>query len=255
MRYSKPPLTYADQAARLLSRGLNADPATLEKRLAAVSYYRLTGYLYPFRQPGSDDFQPGTSLDVVWRRYTFDRRFRLLIMDPIERVEIALRSQLVYEHAHRHGAFGYETAATMPGLTGQQHRGFLSQISAETKRSSEVFVQHFRSKYGSHHSRLPIWSAAEIMSLGATLTLYRAVEPHIRSAVAARYRVAPGVLESWIRALYAHGTPARITPGCGIACWACAPRFLADASIRNGTRRSLSATTVSSPSSPCSSIS
>lgn len=202
MQYSKPPLTYAQQAQLLIGRGLLANAATLENRLQSVNYYRLSGYLYPFRNP-DDTFKPGTTLDQVWRRYTFDRRFRLLIMDPIERVEIAIRTQLVYEHAHKHGAFGYENLATLPGLQPHEHSRFLDQMDQEMNRSPEVFVQHFKAKYGSNHQRMPIWSAAEILSLGATLTLYRAVEFHIQSAVAKRYGVAPTVLLSWLRAFHA----------------------------------------------------
>jgi len=36
---------------------------------------------------------PGTTLEKVWRRYAFDRQLRLLVMDGIERVEIAVSCQ------------------------------------------------------------------------------------------------------------------------------------------------------------------
>ncbi len=43
--YAKPPLTYAQQVARLQQCGMViADPAEAELMLAGISYYRLSGY-------------------------------------------------------------------------------------------------------------------------------------------------------------------------------------------------------------------
>jgi abortive infection bacteriophage resistance protein len=44
MRYTKPPLTFAQQADLLLSRGMIGDRALLIDRLSVVNYYRLSGY-------------------------------------------------------------------------------------------------------------------------------------------------------------------------------------------------------------------
>jgi abortive infection bacteriophage resistance protein len=53
MKYTKPPLTFDQQADLLLSRGLMAEKTELILKLKSVSYYRLSGYLFPFRN--SDD--------------------------------------------------------------------------------------------------------------------------------------------------------------------------------------------------------
>ena len=99
MEYKKSPLTFEQQADLLISRGLQADRAQLISSLKSVNYYRLTGYLYPFRM-ADDTFKPGTTLEMVWRRYSFDRRLRVLVMDAIERVEVAVRTQLVYHFSN-----------------------------------------------------------------------------------------------------------------------------------------------------------
>ena len=72
MEYEKKPLSFEDQADLLMCRGLQADRDELIRRLEAVSYYRLSGYLYPYRITESDEFQPGTSLAMIWQRYNFD---------------------------------------------------------------------------------------------------------------------------------------------------------------------------------------
>ncbi len=100
MEYKKPPLTFEEQADLLLSRGLQAERDRLIFHLKSVNYYRIMGYLYPFRM-ADNQFKPGTTFEVVWRHYTFDRRLRFLLLDAIERVEVAIRAQLVYHFSHR----------------------------------------------------------------------------------------------------------------------------------------------------------
>ena len=100
MEYTKPPLTFEEQARKLISRGLVADKDELIQRLKCVNYYRLSAYLYPYRKP-DDTYKDKTSLQIVWRHYTFDRQLRVLVMDAVERVEVAMRTQLVYLFAQR----------------------------------------------------------------------------------------------------------------------------------------------------------
>ena len=59
MEYTKPSLTYEEQADVLISRGLLADRDVLIATLQNVNYYRLSGYLYPFRN-ADDSFLDGT---------------------------------------------------------------------------------------------------------------------------------------------------------------------------------------------------
>ncbi len=62
MKYTKPALTFEQQADQLIARGLRADRDQLVKRLEATSYFRLSGYLHSFRVPGKDEYQDGTTL-------------------------------------------------------------------------------------------------------------------------------------------------------------------------------------------------
>ena len=116
MKYSKPALSFEQQADQLIARGLKADKELLVMRLEATSYFRLSGYLYPFRVPGTDAFQDGTTLDQVWRRCLFDQRLRTLVLDAIEAVEVFARTQLAYHFAHEHGPFSYHDPKYFPNL-------------------------------------------------------------------------------------------------------------------------------------------
>lgn len=74
--------------------------------LSNISYYRLRAYTYPF-QDNSKDSQPfniDVSFEQIIDLYVFDRKLRLLIFDAIEKIEIALRTQIIYHFALSYGS-------------------------------------------------------------------------------------------------------------------------------------------------------
>jgi abortive infection bacteriophage resistance protein len=201
MRFTKPPLAIADQVQLLLDRGMAGDRKLMAERLAIVSYYRLTAYWHPFRQ-ADHSFIPGTSFDVIWNRYVFDRHLRLLVMDAIERIEIAIRSQLALHHSMTYGPFAYAVnAASLPVLKSDQRKQFKIDIKQQIGKSKETFVDHFKTHYGDSHTYLPVWMATEIMSFGCMLTFYRGCDPAMKRQVAKPFGVHHTVLESWLKAL------------------------------------------------------
>ena len=155
MEYLKQPLSFEEQAELLIGRGLVADKDELIQRLCSVSYYRLSGYLHPFRLPDSDTYREGTRLQVIWDRYCFDRRLRGLLLDAIERVEVAIRTQLTYHFAHAYGAFGHCNEGNLPKLSVGDYIEWRESLLTETNRSKEAFKKHFFDKYGPAHRNLP----------------------------------------------------------------------------------------------------
>lgn len=203
MNYSKPPLTLDEQGDLLIARGMTGDRDLMIERLGTVNYYRLSGYWHPFRNHPGESFWSGTSFDAVWDRYEFDRGLRLVVMDAVERIEVAVRTQLAYQHAHRwHDPFAYaQNPAALPGLSTNQRGRLLETIREETENSRETFVKHFRTKYGECHDFMPVWMASEIMTFGSILTFYRGAATETRRAVAALLDVHDTVVESWLLAL------------------------------------------------------
>jgi len=203
MQYIKPPLSYEQQAQRLINRGLRAEKSLLIARLQSVNYYRLAGYLYSFRQPNSDLFFQDTTLDVVWRRYTFDRHLRFLLLDAIERFEVALKTDITYNVTQHYGPFGYLNASNLPLISREKFTELQNRIQHEVKRSREEFIHHFTLKYGDIHVLPPLWMTVEVISFGTTLSLYRGFATIIKRDIAKRYGVHDHVFESWITALNA----------------------------------------------------
>ena len=187
MKYTKQSLTYEQQADLVLSRGLAADRQLLIERLQAVGYYRLSAYWHPFKQP-DDSFAPGTTLNTVWQRYTFDRQLRLMVMDAIERVEVALRSALVNGLTLRFGPFAHLDPRAFPGINPDDHRRLLDDLRDGAQRSSD-------------YPDLPLWAAAEIMTFGNMFTLFRITGKHTQVGLARSYGVTGKVLFSWLLTL------------------------------------------------------
>jgi len=202
MQYPKPPLTFEEQADLLIGRGMLGDRGLMISRLSVVNYYRLSGYWHPFREIPGDTFKAGTTFDAVWIRYVFDRRLRLVVMDAIERIEVAVRTRLAYEHAHSFGVFGYvDDPGSLPKLAPTVRSDFLAVVGEETRRSREVFVKHFFAKYGDTYVFLPVWEATEIMAFGTLLTFFTGSPRAVKKAVADQFGVPWEVFRSWLLTL------------------------------------------------------
>ncbi len=224
MKYKKEALTLEQQADRLIGRGLVGDREELITRLRMVNYYRLSGYLYPFRQ-SDQNYLPGTTLDEVWRRYSFDRSLRILLLDVIERIEVAVRTSLVYHFVEKHGPFGHLDEKNLPkfkkrswkrrlirntkslvklkGLELTAYQTWLTSLRNEKDRASESFVRHFRRTYGDSHDHLPLWMACELMTCGGTLQFANSVEPDVLKKAAADFGFPDQQLLSWSKAIFA----------------------------------------------------
>ena len=199
LQFCKPALPYDKQADLLLRRGLVADRDRLISRLRAVGYYRLCAYWHPFKQP-DDTFRPQTTLDVVWERYTFDRQLRLAVMDAIERVEVAVRTAL---STHSHCKAGRllisiprRSQVSRANSTGDSWMTYRN----DAQRSSEVFVEHFKSTYDEFPD-LPLWAAGEIMTFGMMFTLFRMSGKHVQVSIGSSYKLSGPRSVSWLLTL------------------------------------------------------
>lgn len=203
MLFEKEHLSFTAQADLLLSNGLLADRDELARRLKAVNYFRLKSYLHPFLEhPGATQFRPNTHLDEVWKRYTFDRQLRLLIMDPIERVEVQLSTLLAYYHSERYGPFGYTDHQCLPNLSPGEYTKFIESIKrSKWQAREEDFAREFTKIYGEDYTFLPVWMAVETIPFGTLVRFYNSIDETIRHKIAKDFRVNEPVFKSWILSL------------------------------------------------------
>ena len=216
--YAKPWTCYADQLSILQQRGMQvSNPAKALEYLERIGYYRLSGYWYDMRQwhcnaagqrVVTDQFKHGTGFQNVVALYVFDKRLRFLVLDALERIEIALRVDLSYRLG-RKGAFAYQDAAHFNTTFTQKkkksgrtaHEEWLSKHDGLIQRSSEKFIQHNRQKYG---TPLAIWVACEVWDFGCLSVLFSGLPEPEQNAIAKSYGLAAdsgSVLASWLRSL------------------------------------------------------
>lgn len=199
MKYEKVWLSCEQQADQLISRGMNCDREYLIEHLRCVSYYRLSGYWYPFQH--NNQFKKNTSFSTIWDRYVFDRQFRLIVLDAVERIEIFVRTQLAYELAEAHGAFGFLDRNNLPGLNDQNYDLFISKAQDAYKNSRESFTKHFKVKYGDSHDLPPYWILVEIIDFGQMYRLYQGAPKSIQKKIAQKLEVEAVILDSWLKTL------------------------------------------------------
>lgn len=177
--FNKPPLTYEKQVELLLSRGLIVtDRKRAERHLANISYYRLTAYMLPYKKKENgiiiDAFKEGTTWDDIYDLYVFDRKLRLLVFDAIERLEVAIRTQIIYQLSHKYGSHWQDNAhifnppreVTLRDgrkITIDVYREIQSHIKEQLHSNrAEVFIQHYHNKYDTPENP-PSWMSVEIM--------------------------------------------------------------------------------------------
>jgi len=166
MNYNKPALSINDQIKRLKARGLVINDAPfVENCLSNISYYRLRAYTYPFQDNVNPNhpFVVQVSFDKIIDLYVFDRELRLLVMDALEKIEIALRTQIIYQWALTNGSHWQ----IIPHLYRDPVR-FSNQITnlqSEIDRSNETFIDHYKSTYA-QPSEPPAWMSLEVSSFG-----------------------------------------------------------------------------------------
>ncbi|MBF0138918.1 MAG: Abi family protein [Magnetococcales bacterium] len=190
--YTKQPLNLDDQLELLASRGLDiGNRNDAREKLSAINYYRLSGYWHSFRARNSDGmvtdaFRTGNNLTNIITLYEFDRHLRLMVMDALERVEIAVRTQITYHLALTYGTFAHTNPAHFSPKF--QHDKWLAGIDEEAKRSKEPFILHFRNNYQGFPT-LPIWMATEVVSMGALSILYQGMTNQDRKMVSSHFGV------------------------------------------------------------------
>ena len=217
MAYSKPYLSVRDQLALIKGRGMViSDDALAESYLNKIGYYRLSGYWYPHRQSNHvagvtsvlDAFRNDTKFSEIVDLYVFDKKLRIIFLDVIERIEIALRVQITLQlgksggDAHRnssalHPNFVYRTN---PNTGVSQHKEWLARNDVAFDRSKEEFVKHFKKKYAGEHP--PIWIASELWDFGTMSMLYAGMRKPDQTAVAAIFNVPSfKIMQTWLRSI------------------------------------------------------
>lgn len=203
--YNKPALTIDQQIDLLNSRGLNIpDRDKARHYLQFINYYRLSGYTISFEQiigeKRSHHFRPGTTFDNILDLYNFDRHLRMLVMDAIERIEVALRTQICLHMAvnYNNGHWHLDQKIFKPEFN---FNAFIRKCTEEQKSSKERFVLHYKNTYDSP-DLVPSWMITELLPIGTWSLIYKNLSNRVdKKRISDNLKLSPVVLESWLHAL------------------------------------------------------
>jgi abortive infection bacteriophage resistance protein len=170
--YSKPSRTPEEQLLLLKDRGLTIeDEAKALHILRHISYYRLSGYWYPLLQEPKSlhRFKNNASFNNAFKLYCFDRELRQLLLGEIEKIEVAVRAQMINTLSHAFGPLWYADTKRFNNHR-SRHDKILQKLSEDFENSQEEFILAFRRKYSDPYP--PCWMIMEIASFGQISTLY-----------------------------------------------------------------------------------
>lgn len=216
--YAKPYRNIAQQIDVLQGRGMAiADLPRATGYLEQLGYYRLSGYWYPMREsrpaPAGapnppevlDQFRPGSDFSQVVDLYAFDKGLRLLFLDAIERVEVALRVQVALLLGERSPFSHRDPTELHPRFTTPRdggpsmHDDWIVRLDKLASKSREQFVKHFSDRYA---PPLPIWVAIELWDFGLLSFLISGMQWNDVTKVAAGYGIPDAnLLKSWCRSI------------------------------------------------------
>lgn len=210
INYEKEPKTFQQQLEKLKTRKLVVeDEQKALAYLASINYYRLSAYFLPY-QKKKDEFNEGVTFKQIIDTYSFDRELRLLVFDCIERIEIAIRTQFIYQMSIHYQDSHWQDNQNLfitpkynkIGVRIDPYNDFQAIISkAKSSSKKEVFIEHYIKHYKTP-SNPPSWMCFELLTIGELSNLYRGLkDKEDKKRIAQFFDLHPTVFTSWLHTL------------------------------------------------------
>ena len=170
--FTKPATTISQQIELLKNRGLiikKEDNA--EHILSNISYYRLGEYWYSMQDDKENHtFKPNSTFSDVIALYQFDKELRLLLFDVIAKIEISLRTKLIYHISHEIDPWWFQNFDLF--VDSKALVKTLSNLEEEIERTREVTIKNHLKKHKDDLRFPPCWKSLEQTSFGSLSKLY-----------------------------------------------------------------------------------
>ncbi|MBC7653382.1 MAG: Abi family protein [Oligoflexus sp.] len=203
--YLKHALFIEDQTEQLKSRGLlitKEDNAY--HHLSHISYYRLAGYWWPMQEEPKENhlFKTSSKFSDVISLYNFDHELRVLIFDVIEKIEISLRTKLIYHLSHEFDPWWFQNLEIYQNVPEAIRTLFVFQ--EEIERSKDTFIKEHKKKHKDDLRYPPAWKTLELTSFGALSKIYGNLKNNVKSKdiIAKEFGVVNHTfLPSWLQSI------------------------------------------------------
>ena len=164
-----------EQIEKLKSRGMTISDAEKAKEvLLDVGYYRLGFYWfhfeksYPRTENRNHEFKEGTDFDNIVKLYYFDFNLRNILLKYINRIEINLRTFLIYFMSNK-----YKNSPTWfadPAIMAQSYINTFDKEVYNDKFMKNPVIKRHHSKH-INDKYAPAWKTIEFMTLGTVINL------------------------------------------------------------------------------------
>ena len=170
--------TVEDQILLLKKRGMEIDNETKAKEiLLDIGYYRLGFYWFPFETDTKSKnrrhhFIPKTSFKDAVDLYYFDYELRNILLKYITRIEVHLRTKIIYivSNKYPHSPTWFADPAI---VTTRYANSFWDDQYSYLLKHTPI-LRHHHAKYINDRFA-PAWKTIEFMSLGAVQILFNQI--------------------------------------------------------------------------------
>ena len=202
--FEKKVLTIPEQIHLIKERGLIVkDEDNAAHYLEHISYYRLAGYWWPMQSDKQNHkFKENSKFTDVIALYNFDRELRVLIFDVIEKIEISLRTKLIYHLSIEYDAWWFQNTELF--IDTSAFVKTLYAIDEELERSKDIFIKDHKNRHKDDLRFPPAWKTLELTSFGSLSKLYGNLKNNIKSKdeIAKGYGTANHTyLPSWLQSI------------------------------------------------------
>lgn len=143
-------------------------------------------------------FKSGSTFKNGFKLYCFDRELRKMILGELEKIEVAVRSVMIYNLSHHHGPFWYSDSSIF--LSTRKFNDTLNKIRDEFNRTDEEFIKAFKAEYSDPLP--PSWMMLELATFGSLSMLYSNLkDTHDRRNVAHYFGLDDTTLASWLHCI------------------------------------------------------
>lgn len=202
--FEKKPITIEEQIDQLTKRGLIIKNRTLAAHhLSHISYYRLGEYWYSMQSDKVQHiFKENSKFEDVIALYCFDGELKILLFDIIEKIEISLRTKLIYHLSHEINPWWFQNFDLFNDSKALVKT--LSSLEEELERTKDDSIKNHYRKHKDDLRFPPAWKSLEQTSFGALSKLYGNLKHTVKSKdiIAKEYgAINHTYLPSWLQSI------------------------------------------------------
>lgn len=195
--YSRQATSFDDQINLLEDRGLKIEDKNFaNEALKQIGYFRFKGYCLPYYLE-KDRFRETITFEDIYNNYRFDERFRLLLFQIIEHIEVELKSIIGNQFALEFEPLGHYKDSNFKEKS--YHVKWLEEFETnigQASRRRELYTEHYINKY---ENTFPIWVALEMTSFGSLSKFYNNLPNYLQNKVSKNtYKVHKDFLANWM---------------------------------------------------------